>query len=68
MEAKPIITWILLISTFLVGGKALNLLDISWIIAFGPVAVLIASFLIIFIISFIFMYKTISKKIDEDGE
>lgn len=66
MDAKPIIIWILVISTFLISGKALKILDISWLIAFGPVAVLIASFLIVFIISFIFMYKTISKKIDED--
>lgn len=68
MDAKPIIIWILVISTFLISGKALKILDISWLIAFGPVAVLIASFLIVFIISFIFMYKTISRKIEEDEE
>jgi membrane protein implicated in regulation of membrane protease activity len=68
MDAKPIIIWILVISTFLISGKALKILDISWLIAFGPVAVLIASFLIVFIISFIFMYKTISKKIEEDEQ
>ncbi len=68
MDGKPIVHWILLISTFLIGGKALNLIDISWLIAFGPVAVLIISFFIIFVLSFIFMYKTISKKTDEDGK
>jgi len=68
MDGKPIITWILVISTFLVAGKALKLIDISWLIAFGPVAVLIMSFFVIFVLSFIYMYKTISKKIDEDGK
>jgi hypothetical protein len=68
MDGKPIITWILVISTFLVSGKALKLIDIPWIIAFGPVGVLIISFFIIFVLSFIYMYKTISKKIDENGK
>lgn len=68
MDGRPIITWILVISTFLVAGKALKLIDIPWLIAFGPVGVLIMSFFIIFVLSFIYMYKTISKKIDEDGK
>ncbi len=68
MDGRPIITWILVISTFLVAGKALKLIDIPWMIAFGPVAVLIMSFFIIFVLSFIYMYKTIFKKIDQDGK
>lgn len=68
MELKTIISWVLLISTFLIAGKAFNLLNISWIIAFGPMAILMASLLAILIVSFIYMYKTISKQNKEDGE
>jgi membrane protein implicated in regulation of membrane protease activity len=68
MDGKPIISWILVISTFLIAGKALKLIDIPWAIAFGPVTLLIISFFIIFVLSFIYMYKTIPKKTDEDGK
>lgn len=67
MKGDQIIAWVLVVSTFLIGGKALGLLDISWTIAFGPVAALFIVSTVIFIVSFIFMYKAITKKI-EDGE
>lgn len=68
METKNVVNWLLLISTFLVAGKALKLLDISWIIAFGPVALLTASYLFVFMFSFIYLYKTVFKNNDEDGK
>lgn len=67
MNGDKLLAWVLVISTFLVGGKALKLLDISWAIAFAPVATLMIISLVIFVLSFIFMYKAITKKIDEDG-
>jgi hypothetical protein len=68
MDGKPLVNWILVISTFLIAGKALKLIDISWIIAFAPAAVLVISFLIIFVLSFIYLYKTNPKKTKEDGK
>ncbi len=68
MKGDQIIAWVLIISTFLIGGKALKLLDISWTIAFAPVATLMIISLVIFVLSFIFMYKAITKKIDDDGD
>lgn len=68
MKGDQIIAWVLVVSTFLIGGKALGLLDISWTIAFGPVAALFIVSTVIFILSFIFMYKAITKKIEEDGK
>lgn len=68
MDGKPLVNWILVISTFLIAGKALKLIDISWIIAFAPAAVLVISFLIIFVLSFIYLYKTNPKKTNEDGK
>lgn len=68
MKGDQIIAWVLLISTFLIGGKALGILDISWTVAFGPVAALIIVSMVVFIVSFIVMYKVISKKIEKDGE
>jgi hypothetical protein len=66
METKNIVSWVLLISTFLIAGRALKLIDISWAIAFAPFVLLAVSFLIIFFISFAYMYKTISKNEDKD--
>lgn len=68
MKGDQIIAWVLVVSTFLIGGKALGLLDISWTIAFGPVAALFIVSTVVFILSFIFMYKAITKKIEEDGK
>lgn len=67
MKGDQIIAWVLVVSTFLIGGKALGLLDITWTIAFGPVAVLFIVSTVVFIVSFIFMYIAITKKIDKDG-
>lgn len=67
IKGDSIVGWVLLISTFLIGGKALGILDISWTVAFGPVAGLIIVSMVVFIVSFIVMYKVITKKI-EDGE
>lgn len=67
MKGDQIIAWVLVVSTFLIGGKALGLLDITWTIAFGPVAALFIVSTVVFIVSFIFMYIAITKKIDKDG-
>lgn len=66
MKTDSFLPWVLIISTFLIAGKALGLLDISWAIAFGPVAALMIVSVIIFLITGIIMYKTISKKIEDD--
>jgi hypothetical protein len=68
MKTDHLVSWVLIISTFLIGGKALGLIDITWTIAFAPVATLMIVSLVIFVISFIFMYKAITKKINEDGD
>ena len=62
MTGDKLLAWVLVISTFLVGGKALGLLNISWLVAFGPVAALMICTLVVFIISFVLMYKVITKK------
>lgn len=67
MKGDQIIAWVLIVSTFLIGGKALGLLNITWTIAFAPVAALFIISAVIFVVSFIFMYKIINKKI-ENGE
>jgi len=68
MNGDKLLAWVLIISTFLVGGKALGLLDISWLVAFGPVAALMIVTLVLFIISFVLMYTVITKKEKEDGD
>ena len=68
MKGDQIIAWVLIISTFLIGGKSLGLLDITWTIAFAPVATLMIISLVIFVLSFIFMYKAITKKEREDED
>lgn len=68
MTGDKLLAWVLVISTFLVGGKALGLLNISWLVAFGPVAALMICTLVIFIISFVLMYLVITKKEKEDGD
>jgi heme/copper-type cytochrome/quinol oxidase subunit 2 len=68
MNGDKLLAWVLVISTFLVGGKALGLLDISWTVAFGPVAALMIVTLVLFIISFVLMYTVITKKEKEDGD
>ena len=68
MKTDHLVSWVLIISTFLIGGKALGLIDITWTIAFAPVATLMIVSLVIFVISFIFMYKAITKKINDDGD
>ncbi len=62
------LTWVLVISTFLIGGKAIGLLDISWTVAFAPIVLLLILTLVAFVISFVLMYTVLNKKIDEkDG-
>jgi membrane protein implicated in regulation of membrane protease activity len=68
MNGDKLLAWVLVISTFLVGGKALGLLDISWLVAFGPVAALMIVTLVLFIISCVLMYTVITKKEKEDGD
>lgn len=68
MKVSQIVSWVFVISTFLIGGKAIGLLDISWTIAFAPVASLMIVSFVIFVIAFIFMYKVITKKEKEDGD
>jgi len=68
MKTDHLVSWVLIISTFLIGGKALGLIDITWTIAFAPVATLMIVSLVIFVISFIFMYKAITKRINDDGD
>jgi len=68
MNGDKLLAWVLVISTFLVGGKALGLLDISWLVAFGPVAALMIVTLVLFIISFVLMYTVITTKEKEDGD
>lgn len=68
MTGDKLLAWVLIISTFLIGGKAIGLLNISWTIAFAPIATLMICTLVIFVISFILMYKVITKKEKEDGD
>ena len=68
MTGDKLLAWVLIISTFLIGGKAIGLLDISWKVAFAPIATLMICTLVIFVISFILMYKVITKKEKEDGD
>lgn len=62
MTGDKLLAWVLIISTFLIGGKAIGLLDISWKVAFAPIAALMICTLVIFIISFVLMYLVITKK------
>lgn len=67
MTGDKLLAWVLIISTFLIGGKAIGLLDISWKVAFAPIAALMICTLVIFIISFVLMYFVITKK-DKDND
>lgn len=62
MKFDGILAWVLIISTFLIGGKAIGLLDISWTIAFAPIAAATVVTLVVFIITFALMYKVISNQ------
>lgn len=62
MTGDKLLAWVLIISTFLIGGKAIGLLNISWTIAFAPITALMICTLVIFIISFVLMYLVITKK------
>lgn len=66
MTGDKLLAWVLIISTFLIGGKAIGLLDISWKVAFAPITALMICTLVIFIISFVLMYFVITKNKDND--
>ncbi len=51
MKPENIIHWFLLITTVLVIGKSVNLIQISWYEAFIPLILLIVSVLLIFILA-----------------
>jgi hypothetical protein len=50
MKIDNIINWFLLITTVLVVGKAINLINISWYETFIPLGLLMVSSLLVFII------------------
>jgi len=50
MKVDNIINWFLLITTVLVIGKAINLINISWYEAFIPIALLLVSSILILIL------------------
>jgi L-asparagine transporter-like permease len=63
MKIDNITNWFLLITTVLVIGKAINLINISWYEAFIPLALLIVSFIVILIIAgFIYLKEQDGKK------
>ena len=57
MKVDNIINWFLLITTVLVIGKAINLINISWYEAFIPLSILIVSFVIILILGALIYLK-----------
>lgn len=66
MKDGNFLAWFLLISTFLIVGKAIGFLNISWIFAFGPLLLLFASFILIFILGLIMINK--QNKNEQDGK
>lgn len=67
MKLDGLLAWVLIISTFLIGGKAIGLLNISWTVAFAPLAAIIVVSLVVFLVTFALMYKVLSNKQDNDN-
>ena len=57
MKVDNIINWFLLITTVLVIGKAINLINISWYEAFIPIALLLISSILILILGALIYLK-----------
>ena len=57
MKVDNIVNWFLLITTVLVIGKAINLINISWYEAFIPLSILIVSFVVILILGALIYLK-----------
>lgn len=67
MENNNLLVWLLLISTFLIVGKAIGFLKISWVIAFGPLLLLFVSFVLVLAIGLVLVSKQIKNKEDEEN-
>ena len=57
MKDGNFLAWFLLISTFLIVGKAIGFLDISWMFAFGPLLLLLASIILILALGLLMINK-----------
>jgi len=65
MKDNIFLAWVLLISTFLIAGKAIGVLNIGWLFAFAPLLLMIASIIVIVIAAIIFMKVQDKKDGDE---
>ncbi len=64
MKDNLFLGWILLISTFLIAGKAIGVLQIEWVYAFAPLILIVFSV----VIAIIAAVAIASKNINKDGE